>query len=178
MDSPEVHAFVLRWFDSCDFKFLFNPLAFNVKTHKPDGKVSVRVIHDAGRSPLGGLAHVCKRVLHQALVGLKHIAFSTQDVIEQLTAVHVGASDRLVTADVENFFMDASHDFLLDTICAEPSFRHLRAALELLLAEQYVCTRLFGYSARYQVIRGSGMGTDKFRLVRCCFSFGRRASAH
>ena len=49
-----------KWWDAHPKGRLFNPIHFNIKTHKPNGKISVRLLHNAGANPLGGLMHIVR----------------------------------------------------------------------------------------------------------------------
>ena len=65
LDNPDIPRFVARWWHACDEKLLINPLHYTIKTHKPQGNISIRVLHNAGSSPLGGIQHVVRQALNK-----------------------------------------------------------------------------------------------------------------
>jgi hypothetical protein len=158
LDDKSLISYVGRWWGSCPEQLLINPLHFNIKTHKPPGKINCRLLHDAGRSPLGGLMHIVRLQLAAINSQLQHLCFSTQDVTSQIRNLQISEHDRLVTADIKDFFMEASHETLVTQACSHPGASHLRNAIQFLLSEQYVHV---GMTNRlYKVIKGSGMGTQ------------------
>ena len=158
LDDKSLVSYVGRWWNSFPEKMLFNPLHFNIKTHKPNKKIKCRLLHDAGRSPLGGLMHIVRLQLAKINTSLPHLCFSTSDVISQIRNLQISEHDRLITADIVDFFMSPSHSDLVNNACSHPDARHLRDSIEFLLQEQYI--HVATSNTLYRVIKGSGMGTQ------------------
>ena len=156
IDRPDASSFIMKWYTQHPKANLFNPLNFKVKSHKPQGKVSIRVLHDAGRSPLGGLAHVIRYILSPCNHDNDYLCFSTGQARDKACSTPIDPQDRLVAADVEDFFMaeKLTHDTLINAACEK--FPFLREPLSHLLFHQYVSWKSF----KWQVTIGSGMGTQ------------------
>ena len=84
--------------------------------------------------------HIDRVQLTSINLKLAHLCVSTQDVINVISSLQISDDDRLVTADIKDFFMEAPHSILVQQACTHSDARHLKDTLEFLLAEQYVST--------------------------------------
>ena len=117
--------------------------------------MSLRVLHNGAGSPLGGLLHAVRLILSDAVKSISHIAGSTCDVISQVSSVKVDSLDRLITADIDNFFMSPTHAQLCLSL-EKAALAFLIPAVKFLLQEQRVTFK----GVTYRALKGSGRGSQ------------------
>jgi hypothetical protein len=149
-------GYIKRWWFELGSERLVMPMSANVKTHKYP--VGLRILHNGGRSPLGGIANVVAREIHKLVVQFPHLAFDTSQAISILSSGHIEPGDCMVTLDIVDFFMAAAHDKLLGVVRNNASTARLYRAVQFVLANQYVKNPVDGTILR--VIKGSGMGSQ------------------
>ena len=148
-----------------------------IKTHKPLGDLSCRLIHSSSMHIFGGLTRYIAKVLAVVCKKMKHCCLNSRSVIEQLKETEVSEGTILVKLDVKDFYMDSQHPDCLSScrlaledhvqengyipFVGEDSTFNIDAFMEgvtFILYNQYVDPKIEG--VLYKVICGSGMGMD------------------
>ena len=130
-----------------------------VKTHKPAGRLSVRLLDNFAGSALLGLSGVVDRLLVEAAQNrFPHLATSSDDVQDFLRDKVFPHTIQLYKADIAEFFLSGEHDFLIRHACSLFLDKALRSwidhALHYLL--HYQAATFEGIF--YKVYKGNGMG--------------------
>lgn len=129
-----------------------------VETHKPAGQVVARILHASVKLSTEGLSAVIHRWLDEKIRKLPHIAVNSEDLISKVQAITCTQESLLLKLDIADFFMDGSHEDLIqamrDEFAEDERATLIEDILEHLLFWQYVTD---GESC-WQVMRGSGMG--------------------
>ena len=137
-------------------------IQYTLKTHKPPRKVALRVIHACNRHPGKGLGRFVAQALRPKIKEAEHICFSTEDFLKRIKSARVDKGDWMVKMDIDNFYMEGSHEELAVKTTKHIQPREVREELrniiQTLLHYQYVECKTMG--TVYQVTRGSGMGSN------------------
>ena len=139
---------------------IWSKLHFNIKTHKPAGKVGLRVLHNGGSNPMCGLMRLLRQKIKSTLSGADHICSSTQDFLEKLSRVHIFPGDFLVRIDMEDFYMAPSFQKLSEHSGLVDVDECYVQALNFVLENQFVSVVVDGFKHHFQLLKGSGMGTE------------------
>ena len=91
----------------------------NLKTRKPPGQVKPGAIHSATKNPLVPLGEYVAWKLRKELSRERHILNSVEEFHSRTEELELDQEDRLITADVEDFFIVGHHWYL------EPKDRNL-----------------------------------------------------
>jgi len=156
---------------------VITPLRYTIKTHKPAGGVKLRLLHGAANHPFGGAGAVINNIIQPYLDNYPHICKSSRVMKERLTGSDYSATATMFKADIDNFYMEATHNVLIDCALRDlPIEASLRSALSDLLHHvlfyQYVRDTRTGNT--FQILKGAGMGmsfsgalADKCYLELC-----------
>ena len=88
--------------------FFVSPLGISIKSHKPQGSVSVRCIHK-GISPCwNGLSRWVVHVLSPLIASMSWLIPDSQTAVSRLKACVVNPTDKLATVDLKDFFLSGS----------------------------------------------------------------------
>ena len=100
-----------------------------MKTHKPAGSVSCRLLHDSSNNPFQNLARWINFVLGPAARALGFLSTSTPQLLKQFEDLEVHSLDILTKGDVAEFYMSGGH---LDLAWASASYApaNLRGLVE------------------------------------------------
>lgn len=142
LDDLAIAPYCSKWWHSCENNLL-SPFSYTIKSHKPAGKVNVGLLHSCGRNPLGGISHVIRKRLAAYNSKLPHLMFGTTQVTEILRPAELKTTSRLVKCDVENFFMEAERDILIDLVSQVDGLKVLASPLKSVPSSQYVVCTLF-----------------------------------
>lgn len=112
-DDPRIEKGILKPVNACDKRFVVAPVHFTCKSHKPNGEIGFRVLHNGSRSPFLGLNQFITHTLLQTSSTLGHLCFSTKDMLDLASSVNLDPDDMLIRCDMHNFFMDPAHSPLL-----------------------------------------------------------------
>ena len=136
--------------------YMFN----TCKTHKDDGAIAFRPVHtSAGHSFLGLMSWV-SLVVSDALGRYSHLLSSSDDFLTKISQVEVDADDVFFHADLRDFFMTGTCEFLVREVSLIIPFKFravFRDVLRFLLDNQFVGSRQFAKQL-WRVVLGSGMG--------------------
>ena len=137
-----------------------SPILLNVKSHKPDGQVDVRIIFSGSLHPFASIAKFLGHQLRQHLHCRKHLYGDTRSLIRQLTSITLQPGDKLVELDISDFFDRGKFNMLVGKSIhhIDPPMERafLRKMLGCLLNAQFCNDRLNNQA--YRVHRGSGQG--------------------
>jgi hypothetical protein len=144
-------------------------LSMQVKTHKPDGAVKCRLLHNGSvcfSKPLGyWLAALISPIVRR----LPTLAFSSRHVIQMLRATKVGEDDLLLRIDLKDFYLTGAHASMVEAVSEmvdwdsvdlpeASSIRSARKAtiraVEFLLGNQWAQHN----GRHFQVVCGAGIG--------------------
>ena len=131
-----------------------------IKTHKPPGEVSARLLHNCGGNQLGGVANVVASEMHGYVSKISFLVFSTRDVIDTLSNVVIESGDKIGTIDIKDFFMVRPHHEHIRSVQQINELKHFDEATGCLLQHQYVKRAGGQFDNYYQVVSGSGMGSQ------------------
>ena len=98
----------------------------------------------------------------------EYIVFSTSEVLGRLRKLKFVPGDILATIDIEGFFMAAEHCVHVNSVACTPGVDFCKNSVEFLLGHQFAFDPLS--KALYQVIKGSGMGSQLSSDL-CDFTF-------
>ena len=149
-------------------------LIHTVKDHKDPGEVVFRAIHSSSGHAFTGLMSWMNLVMDDVLRKFRHILTSCDGLLHDLKGFVPVKDMILVHFDLKDFFMQGSPAFLAHhaSLMVPVRFRRpFRAAVLLVLENQYVCSRLIP-GELWQVITGAGMG------LRCSSSIADLAFLH
>ena len=136
-------------------------LQSNLKTHKPPGQVKPRAIHSATKNPLVPLGKYVAWKLRKVLSRERHILNSVEEFHSRIEELELDQEDRLITADVKDFFVVGDHWYLAKMAAStlEPKDRNLiERVILFLLRNQFVTSTLCESGGIFQVEQGSGIG--------------------
>ena len=136
-------------------------LQTNLKTHTPPGQVKPRAIHAATKNPLVPLGNYAAWKLRKVLSRETHILNSAEEFHSRIEGVEHDQEDRLITADVKDFFEVGDHRYLARMAASilKPKDRNLKERVILfLLRNQSVTSTLCESGGIFQVEQGSGIG--------------------
>ena len=136
-------------------------LQTNLKTHKPPGQVRLRAIHSATKNPLVPLGKYVAWKLRKVLSRERHILNSVEEFHSRIEELELDQEDRLITADVKDFFVVGDHWYLAKMAASilEPKDRNLiERVILFLLRNQFVTSTLCESGGIFQVEQGSGIG--------------------
>lgn len=135
------------------------PLNCTVKTHKPVGKLAVRLLHNCSGSAFSGLAGVVDRLIASETTRFKYLAKSSIGV-QQLLNSHVYPHTAILAKiDINEFFLSGDRDFLIDNACTlfdNPKLRQWVSDALWCLSHYQIVTFAEQF---FRVSKGSGMGT-------------------
>ena len=135
------------------------PLNNTVKTHKPFGQSSVRLLHNLSGNAFVGMSGVIDRLrVEAATARFPFLAISIDHVQNCLKDQFFPHTSYLIKLDIAEFFLSSKHDFLIRNVCSLLPGKALRCwvahALWYLLHHQSV---VFD-DVFYRVTKGNGMG--------------------
>ena len=136
-------------------------LQTNLKTHKSPGQVKPGAIHSATKNPLVPLGKYVAWKLRKVLSCERHILNSVEEFHSRIEGMELDQEDRLITADVTDFFVVGDHWYLARMAASilEPKDRNLiERVILFLLRNQFVTSTLCESSGIFQVEEGSGIG--------------------
>ena len=136
-------------------------LQTNLKTHTPPGQVKPRAIHAATKNPLVPLGNYLAWKLRKVLSRERHILNSAEEFHSRIEELELDQEDRLITADVKDFFVVGDHRYLARMAASilEPNDRNLIERLILfLLRNQFVTSTLCESRGIFQVDQVSSIG--------------------
>ena len=87
-------------------------LSCTVKTHKPVGELSVRMIHGSSNHVLGSLGTALNRLVGEKLKAYKFLCSSSEELLAGLMMIPVSRSSLFLKLDVKEFYLSGAHDFL------------------------------------------------------------------
>ena len=126
-----------------------------VKTHKK--QVSVRMVHSSVNNVYNVYSAVLQRLLLRKLRPAKHLCRSTDDLIKMLGSLRLSPGDRLVSIDIEDFYLNGTHEELAKAAFEDDPGGNVGAeVLEWVLQQQLVSSDLL--DDPYMVCTGSGIG--------------------
>jgi len=143
-------------------------LSVNVKTHKPQGQVAVRMIHSSAGHSAKALSVFIDRLLQPLVREIPHLAADSGEVLEVVKQTSFGPLVCFAKVDIKDFYMSGDHSFLIQAI-KHQALPEQRAVLEevltWLLYYQFIQNKEYidnGENSAepelFQVIGGSGMG--------------------
>ena len=130
-----------------------------VKSHKPVGEVSMRLIHSAPQHFMNPAMRWIGWNLKQFLSRQQHILRDSDHLIQLLRSVKVPSTARLVKFDIKDFFMSGHHDdiSLLTSKCFPPAVQTgARDLIDSVIRNQVVTVP--GVNKYWRVQVGTGMG--------------------
>ena len=138
-------------------------LIYTMKTHK--NPAELRLIHSASKSPYNGAGALISSVIQPYLDKLGIISASSKQMQDRMKASQINVTDSLkfIKADVQNFYMEGSHETILALafkgLELQPQrLEILTDLLRFVLDNQFVRNSLDGKV--YKITRGSGMGMN------------------
>ena len=140
-------------------KCIVATLDLNVKSHKPDGDVKFRNIHCAASSPFKPAMRWMAEIFRHAMRDLPYILRDSDDLAEKMQRTQVEPFDKIVKADISDFFMSGKQSDLQSDgqLAAPESFRKAFGdMITFILGSQYI--RVRGRNGVWKVVSGSGMG--------------------
>eukprot|EP00438_Fugacium_kawagutii_P017813 Skav213078 [mRNA] locus=scaffold3042:161882:163195:- [translate_table: standard] len=152
----------LRKSTKMDGAKLISLLNFTVKSHKPQGEVSVRNLHCAGRYSFAGLGLWLQRQFVEKLDQVPFLIKSPAQVKQFVSKIRLTEQLSVYKFDIKEFFVSGPLEELKNdalAIFAEDSAakrRVISETLETLLVSQFVHSAVTGRCV--QVCEGSGMG--------------------
>ena len=159
---------------------LVAPVTANYKTHKDQGNISIRVLHDNSSTPFLALGRWISKMVRPALLQQgPHIVINTPGLLTMINSVSIEPNDMLVKADVKDYFMSGSHANLAEytsRFCDADYKSSVKDACEFLLHYQFV--NLDEQNAEmHQVVEGAGMGLNASGdIADCAFLCDRERS--
>ena len=135
---------------------------FNMKTHKPAGKVTTRNIHASAGSPFKALGKVVAQRLALELSLHDHLYKDTPSFIDQLKKVKVDHDDFIWKIDVKEYFMSGDHDTLAEKAVMILHPQHRKAYRRAIVFSLHTSTLLASKSqtAFFQCCLGRGTGMN------------------
>ena len=137
-------------------------LQTNLKTHKPPPEqVKPKAIHLATKNPLVPHGKCVAWKLRTVLSPERHILNSVEEFNARMEDLELDQDDRLITADVKDFFVGGDHWDLarVATSILEPTDKNLIEKVILFsLRNQFVISTLSESEGVFQVEQGSGIG--------------------
>jgi hypothetical protein len=149
-------------------------LTHTCKTHKDDGDVAFRPLHASSSHSFVGIMSWVAMILHESLSKYSHLAKSSKDVVQRMSALHLAENDVFLHMDLKDFFMTGSPSWLVRhcSLIIPMKFREVfREALQLILDNQFITAHFFPMKL-WKVIVGSGMG------LRCSSDVADAAFLH
>jgi len=168
-ELPNFAKFYIRLLLGADWRQAYAKIICTVKTHKSVGEVGVRLIHSCPKSPFSPIGQFVNKVLRQTLDAVPFIYSSSDVVRHDVMIAKLPANVKLYKLDVEDFFMNGSHEELSFFAACGIADRLQRKAFQelvlFLLTHQYVRFYTSKYDteaefALFQVEQGSGMGSN------------------
>jgi hypothetical protein len=95
------------------YRYSLSPLcklSCTIKTHKPPGSITARLIHSSVNLSLGALGEVVNRLIDPIIRQHDHICWSSEDVQRHLLNATVSSSSILMKFDVKEFYMSGEHE--------------------------------------------------------------------
>ncbi len=142
-------------------KDLTSPILCTIKTHKPPGDLSVRVIHSSCKSSLAAVSRIVHVWLTEVIRSDHHITnclcVDSAEVVKRLGEWQFVGDVVFCKLDIKDFYMSGEHDVLIGAVVPMvlPERRELlEAMLWCLLRNQFVKHG----DITFQVMEGSGMG--------------------
>ena len=139
---------------------LISKVQSTVKTHKPDGSVTLRCIHASINNPLNPMLKLQSRFIRHELDKYSHLVKDSRAMVRLLTSVQVPPRALFVKYDIKEFYMSGDHNDLARdaTSVLDGDVRGLlRESVLATLATQYV--EVPGAPNRvWRVEVGAGMG--------------------
>lgn len=134
------------------------PSTFTIKTHKPPGKLEVRVLHSSKNNVLTPLSLVLDLLLRPVVAGVSLLCHNTDGVQQRIRRCCIGEHACLVKLDIKDFYMSGDQETMIRECSRQFQDRELSKfvgdALAELLASQFVA----GRGSIYRASKGSGMG--------------------
>jgi hypothetical protein len=130
-----------------------------IKTHKPAGELSARVLHASQSVVTRGLALALHQALATKLNEIPHLCLRTDCVVRRLGECSFGPDVVLCKVDIKNYYMSGPHDLLVQNVVCSfdiPVSSWIQDALGFVLFYQYVALD----DQYFQVVSGSGMGAQ------------------
>ena len=117
-------------------------LQTNLKTHKNPGQVKPRAIHSATKNPLVPLGKYVAWKLRKVLSRERHILKSVAEFLSRIEELELDQEDRLITADVKDFFVVGDHWYLARMAASISTGNLIEKVILFLLRNQFVTSTL------------------------------------
>ena len=144
-----------------------SPILTNVKSHKGDGDVGFRIIHNCSRHPFRPLGHYLSHHLRVAMSSWDHVYKDTPSFLRAISRFKPSSSDVFVKCDIKEFYMSGSHSFLSSAAADMAKADGAQLVHDItynLLRTQFVSC---GQSV-FAVEQGSGMGFNASDEIANC----------
>lgn len=160
LGEEDLKAFLRQCLVKCRGGNLVSSVLYTVKTHKPVGQVSARLIHSSSLHPFSGLSSIFKKMFAEQLGPLPHLVRNTDDLVRKVTSKRYGNHFGFIKLDIKDFYLNGEHRKIVDIVGAtfiENQRGVLKDALLFLLYHQYVQSDLLPEET-WRVALGSGIG--------------------
>jgi len=154
-ECPRLRGSITRHFSGS----MSTKLGYTVKTHKAQGKISVRTLHLSRSPALHGLSSWLVHELSPELGKLSWLARDAQDFKDKLASITMPDSAIMACIDIKDFYLSGNAPDLATDMKSYFSGELAETVSEVtitLLGNQYITTP--GLPDLYRCTSGSGMG--------------------
>ena len=139
---------------------LITPISMKIKTHKDQGAIVPRLLHNSREHPFRPAMFWIAAELKPFLKSKPHLLVDSADLARQIKGITIPADGVMIKIDIKNYFMSGDHQTLIDqsSRCIRRKVRDLyKSMLDTILQAQWIAPHR-GSNKTFRVTIGSGMG--------------------